>query len=200
MADLGPKGSLYIGSGQNRLTVNIDKPRWDQSTYFGRMKHFFAITDTRNAFVSSKKLAESKALIQKYKNPPAVIFWQWFNQSFNAITMPPIVGRFVPFIAIVAANLINIPIMRNRELIEGVDVMDDNNNTLGRSKRAARRGISYVVFSRIMMASIMKMKNPPNYVFYNKETSPPNIRTAHPICWSSSRNLTLCTIFKCKSC
>lgn len=40
--------------------------------------------------------------------------------SLNSLTrrMPPIVGRFVPFAAVAAANCVNIPMMRMRELQE----------------------------------------------------------------------------------
>uniref|UniRef100_A0A1B6EGL8 Sidoreflexin n=1 Tax=Clastoptera arizonana TaxID=38151 RepID=A0A1B6EGL8_9HEMI len=128
-----------------------------------------------------------------YKSNLAVVFWQWFNQSFNAIVnftnrsgdsklttaqiftsylgatggavctalylnrlasqAPSILGRFVPFTAVAAANSINIPLMRINELRNGVQVFDENGNKLGHSKKAAQTGIISVLVSRIVMAS-----------------------------------------------
>lgn len=47
---------------------------------------------------------------------------------------PPIVRRWVPFVAVAAANCINIPVMRQRELIDGVMVTDREGNNLAKSK------------------------------------------------------------------
>lgn len=128
-----------------------------------------------------------------YKTPKEVIFWQWFNQTFNAIVnytnrsgetpipvsqlglsyvlasggavgtalsinklvkkFPPIIARFVPFTAVAAANCINIPCMRSRELMHGIPVFDVNGNRIGESKRAATSAIVQVLFSRILMAT-----------------------------------------------
>jgi len=133
------------------------------------------------------------AMMTFYKTTPAVIFWQWLNQSFNAVVnytnrsgdapittsmlmqaylsatgaalvvalglssvvkkLPPIAGRYVPFAAVAAANCVNIPLMRQRELIHGVPVFDENGNRLGESKIAARNAVGMTVFSRIVMAS-----------------------------------------------
>lgn len=128
-----------------------------------------------------------------YKTTPAVIFWQWANQTFNALVnytnrsgstplsttqlassyvmatggalgtaltlnriaknMRPIYGRLVPLAAVAAANCINIPMMRNNELKEGILLTDENNKSLDcQSKTAAVQGISSVVLSRIGMA------------------------------------------------
>ncbi|NXF00679.1 SFXN2 protein, partial [Smithornis capensis] len=257
------------------LGFNIDAPRWDQSTFGGRLKHFLNITDPRTVLVPEEELDRAKALVegcraglvppgssqeqllyakklydsafhpdsgekmnligrmsfqvpggmaitgcmlQFYRTVPAVVFWQWVNQSFNAIVnytnrnaaspislsqigvayvtatgaalatavglnlytkvcqaglggqlgascppvlmpacllqrAPPLLARWVPFAAVAAANCVNIPMMRQQEIINGITVTDGDNNELGRSRRAAVKGIAQVVVSRITMAA-----------------------------------------------
>ena len=75
--------------------------------------------------------------------------------------------------AVAAANCINIPVMRQRELIDGIMVTDKEGNNLGIKSKvrsissplskivmndngaqvAARKGISLVVLSRILLVS-----------------------------------------------
>ncbi|XP_033041245.1 sideroflexin-3 isoform X3 [Trachypithecus francoisi] len=186
--------------GELPLDINIQEPRWDQSTFLGRARHFFTVTDPRNLLLSAAQLETSRNIVQNYRKTPTVVFWQWVNQSFNAIVnysnrsgdtpitvrqlgtayvsattgavatalglksltkhLPPLVGRFVPFAAVAAANCINIPLMRQRELQVGIPVADEAGQRLGYSVTAAKQGIFQVVISRICMA-IPAMAIPP---------------------------------------
>eukprot|EP00124_Ichthyophonus_hoferi_P001712 Ihof_evm6s97 gene=Ihof_evmTU6s97 len=234
--------------------LNLSQPRWDQSTYLGRAKHFFNVTDPRTLLASSKELDEAFALVEAYnkgeepagtteeqvwaakklressfhpqtgekqfiigrmsfqvpgnmittggmlafyQSTPAVILWQWINQSFNCIvnytnrnasaSITPaqltqayiaacgasvftavglkrfvnssprlaggVVGRLVPFVAVAAANCVNIPLMRQRELVNGITVSTEDEVPIGNSKTAARSAVGQVVPSRILMAT-----------------------------------------------
>ncbi|KAI6181639.1 Sidoreflexin [Aphelenchoides besseyi] len=99
---------------------DITKPRWDQQTFAGRVRHFAAITNPLNLFVSSQnegklyhkdltveELWRAKQLYDSAYHPEtgekmlligrmsaqvpcnigtsSVIFWQWCNETFNAI-------------------------------------------------------------------------------------------------------------------
>lgn len=47
--------------------IDIDKPRWDQSTFEGRFKHFFAITNPLKIFKTNRELDEAKVLVDNYR-------------------------------------------------------------------------------------------------------------------------------------
>jgi len=121
--------------------INLDAPRYDQSTYWGRARHFFITTNPLNLMSGPGQLTEAKDKVDRYrrgelsdvtedeiwaakhlvdsayhpdtgeamflpgrmsaqvpfnmtitgcmmtfyKTTPAVVFWQWVNQSFNAV-------------------------------------------------------------------------------------------------------------------
>ncbi|XP_054493616.1 sideroflexin-2 isoform X1 [Agelaius phoeniceus] len=227
----GPGAQTYAKMATGTLSFNIDSPRWDQSTFVGRLKHFLNITDPRTVLVPEEELDQAKALVEScraglvppgssqeqllyakklydsafhpdsgekmnligrmsfqvpggmaitgcmlqfYRTVPAVVFWQWVNQSFNAFVnytnrnaaspislrqigvayvtatsaalatavglnlytkrAPPLLARWVPFAAVAAANCVNIPMMRQQEIINGITVTDENNNELGHSR------------------------------------------------------------------
>ena len=47
--------------------INLDAPRYDQSTFLGRAKHFFTVTDPENILRSAKELDDAKELLLKYR-------------------------------------------------------------------------------------------------------------------------------------
>uniref|UniRef100_A0A087Y301 Sideroflexin 2 n=1 Tax=Poecilia formosa TaxID=48698 RepID=A0A087Y301_POEFO len=226
-------------------SFDIDAPRWDQSTFMGRLKHFFNITDCRTAVLPDSRLDEAKALVESCRagsTPPGTSVeqlyyaktrlyqscvntgsaghcWLFIGKTvwlcsqmahvYNTIEMletkhangssltlilvveavltafvlflrqigvayvtatstalatavglnlytkkaPPLVARWVPFAAVAAANCVNIPMMRQQEILNGIAVTDENGNKLGHSKKAAVKGITQVVISRITMAA-----------------------------------------------
>jgi len=244
-------GSTVLDEAGSPVVVNIEQPRWDQSSYWGRAKHFFTTTNPLNVFATSDQLNNAKTIVTNYrkgedmgklsveelwnakhlydsayhpdtgekmfiagrmsaqvpmnmsitgcmmtfyKTTPQVVFWQWANQSFNALVnytnragdspipmstlgtsyvfatggalgtalglnalakrMPPIFGRLVPFVAVSAANAINIPLMRRSEITEGVPLTTKSGEKTDEvSSVAAKEGISKVVASRIAMAA-----------------------------------------------
>uniref|UniRef100_A0A8I6AC71 Sideroflexin-3 n=1 Tax=Rattus norvegicus TaxID=10116 RepID=A0A8I6AC71_RAT len=210
--------------GDLPLNINIQEPRWDQSTFLGRARHFFTVTDPRNLLLSGKQLEASRNIVQNYRagvvtpgltedqlwrakyvydsafHPDTgekvvligrmsaqvpmnmtitgcmLTFYRQLGTAYVSATtgavatalglksltkhLPPLVGRFVPFAAVAAANCINIPLMRQRELQVGIPVTDEAGQRLGHSVTAAKQGIFQVVVSRIGMA-IPAMAIPP---------------------------------------
>ena len=50
-------------------------------------------------------------------------------------TAPPLIGRFVPFAAVAAANCVNIPLMRQLELQNGIPLVDADGEKTGESSQ-----------------------------------------------------------------
>lgn len=47
--------------------IDITQPLWDQSTFFGRVRHFAFITDPRTIFATNKDLENAKTLYEQYR-------------------------------------------------------------------------------------------------------------------------------------
>uniref|UniRef100_A0A671L4B8 Sidoreflexin n=1 Tax=Sinocyclocheilus anshuiensis TaxID=1608454 RepID=A0A671L4B8_9TELE len=224
---------------------DINAPHWDQSTFMGRLKHFFNITDCRTVLLPDSRLDEAKALVESCRAgsvPPGTteeqlhyakklydsafhpdtgdsmnligrmsfqvpggmaitgfmlqfyrsvffflygrvgqfLLWCYRNAAspitpkqigvayvtatstalvtavgLNLYTKkaPPLVARWVPFAAVAAANCVNIPMMRQQEILNGIAVTDEDGKILGHSRKAAVKGITQVVISRVTMAA-----------------------------------------------
>eukprot|EP00285_Hemiselmis_virescens_P008847 CAMPEP_0173391456 /NCGR_PEP_ID=MMETSP1356-20130122/18394_1 /TAXON_ID=77927 ORGANISM="Hemiselmis virescens, Strain PCC157" /NCGR_SAMPLE_ID=MMETSP1356 /ASSEMBLY_ACC=CAM_ASM_000847 /LENGTH=323 /DNA_ID=CAMNT_0014349089 /DNA_START=32 /DNA_END=1003 /DNA_ORIENTATION=- len=233
--------------------LDLSQSRYDQSTYLGRVKHMFEVTDPLTILASDKDLDSARDLVVAYragkepkgttdeqvwaakklydsafhpqtgeknfilgrmscqvpgnmiitgcmmtfyKSTPQLIFWNFANQSFNAIVnytnrnasssisnemlatafvsattasvavavtlnnfiqksptlSKGVIGRFVPLMAVGAANCINIPLMRQVELKEGITVSTEDGKEIGKSKNAALSAVLQVIPSRILMA------------------------------------------------
>ena len=47
--------------------IDLDSPRWDQSTFWGRFKHFAGITNMLLSVKSDKELNEAQSLLNLYR-------------------------------------------------------------------------------------------------------------------------------------
>ncbi|KAL3222877.1 hypothetical protein MRX96_028309 [Rhipicephalus microplus] len=192
--------------------INIDEPRWDQSTYWGRARHFFTVTNPLNLLCTGHELNESRDIVTRYrkgehipglteeklwrakhvydsafhpdtgekvtmigrmsaqvpmnmtitgcmltfyKTTPQVIFWQWVNQSFNAVvnysnrsgdSPIPLSTLGLSYVLATGGAL-------GTGARHGIPVVDENGNRLGESKVAAKWAIAMVVLSRVGMAA-----------------------------------------------
>ncbi|KAF9112865.1 hypothetical protein BGX27_002666 [Mortierella sp. AM989] len=61
-----------------------------------------------------------------------------------------VLGRFVPFTAVAAAGTVNVFLMRGKEISEGIDVYDQEGNSVGKSQKAGMSAITQVAISRIL--------------------------------------------------
>ncbi len=57
------------------------------------------------------------------------------------------IGRFIPLISVAGANLVNIPLMRQVELKEGITVSTDKGVEVGKSQKAAVSALQQVMIS-----------------------------------------------------
>ncbi|XP_055783180.1 sideroflexin-5-like isoform X5 [Salvelinus fontinalis] len=81
----------------------LGRPRYDQSTFLGRLRHFVAIIDPGTLFVSERRLKECVKLLDDFKCgtlPPGVTDLQlWEAQKVKQAIIHPDTGEkiFMPF-------------------------------------------------------------------------------------------------------
>ncbi|GMM58604.1 Fsf1 protein [Maudiozyma humilis] len=64
-----------------------------------------------------------------------------------------ILGRLVPFAAVVSAGIVNVFLMRGNEIRKGIAVSDEHGEVLGNSKKAALIAVGETALSRIINAT-----------------------------------------------
>jgi hypothetical protein len=47
--------------------IDVGAPLWDQSTFYGRFRHFFWMTNPLNCLNPGKDLQQANQLLQQYK-------------------------------------------------------------------------------------------------------------------------------------
>jgi len=59
--------AAVMGESSDEPRINIDQPRYDQSTYVGRAKHFFITTNPLNLFATPSQLDRAHHLVTGYR-------------------------------------------------------------------------------------------------------------------------------------
>ncbi len=57
-----------------------------------------------------------------------------------------LIGRFVPLIAVAAANCVNIPLMRQQEIKHGIEIQTEDGQVVGESTAAAVNAVAQVIW------------------------------------------------------
>ncbi|RHZ83416.1 hypothetical protein Glove_94g37 [Diversispora epigaea] len=70
--------------------------------------------------------------------------------KFLNLAARQILVRLVPFVAVASAGTVNVYLMRWKEIRDGIDVYDENGNTLGKSQIAGKSAVGQVAISRVL--------------------------------------------------
>ncbi|MXQ90075.1 hypothetical protein E5288_WYG017339 [Bos mutus] len=107
MADTATTASAAAASAANASTdappFQLGKPRFQQTSFFGRFRHFLDIIDPRTLFVTERRLREAVQLLEDYKHGtlrPGVTNEQlWSAQKIKQAILHPDTNEkiFMPF-------------------------------------------------------------------------------------------------------
>ncbi|XP_043324122.1 sideroflexin-5 isoform X1 [Cervus elaphus] len=107
MADTATTASAAAASAANASTdappFQLGKPRFQQTSFFGRFRHFLDIIDPRTLFVTERRLREAVQLLEDYKRGtlrPGVTNEQlWSAQKIKQAILHPDTNEkiFMPF-------------------------------------------------------------------------------------------------------
>uniref|UniRef100_A0A8C2VEI2 Sideroflexin 5 n=1 Tax=Chinchilla lanigera TaxID=34839 RepID=A0A8C2VEI2_CHILA len=93
MADTATTASATAASAANAATdappFQLGKPRFQQTSFYGRFRHFLDIIDPRTLFVTERRLREAVQLLEDYKHGtlrPGVTNEQSHSHSLEATT------------------------------------------------------------------------------------------------------------------
>eukprot|EP01087_Luapelamoeba_hula_P006295 TRINITY_DN16367_c0_g1_i1.p1 TRINITY_DN16367_c0_g1~~TRINITY_DN16367_c0_g1_i1.p1 ORF type:complete len:337 (+),score=57.02 TRINITY_DN16367_c0_g1_i1:22-1011(+) len=97
--------------------IDVDKPRYDQQTFKGRLLHFLDITDVRMWMTSDSQIEQARHIIKRYKNGEKMpIDEVWRAKKIKDATTHPDTGEsvflpfrisgFVPINALVTAGML----------------------------------------------------------------------------------------------
>ncbi|KHJ99861.1 tricarboxylate carrier, partial [Oesophagostomum dentatum] len=105
------------------------------------------------------------------------------KQYFAKRQVSTLMQKMVPLAAVAVANAINIPLMRQNELKNGMTVMDADGNAVGTSRLAAAKAISLVVLCRNIIVAPCMILTPViverlcKYAYFMKNFNKLNIPT-----------------------
>ncbi|OEJ82993.1 putative mitochondrial transport protein FSF1 [Hanseniaspora osmophila] len=134
---LGTMGTMFWQWANQSLNVAINSANSNKSH---KMSTSTLITNYTAAVTASCGVAVGlNKLIPKLK-----------NLSPNTKL---ILGRLVPFAAVVSAGIVNVFLMRGEEIRKGINVFDENGDQVGVSKKAAVVAVGETAASRVINAT-----------------------------------------------
>jgi len=114
---------MWSAGRDERLRIDLNAPRHDQSTFWGRLRYFLEVTDVRTLFTSNSEVEHAQQLIADYRargQPPvskeqAEALWQARKvvsaiihpDSGEKIPVPFRLSCFVPINMIIALGMLS---------------------------------------------------------------------------------------------